>query len=300
MDAEEVSPPPSGQRGRKCGHLFFGFIDGRPASELDLSRIFTKRCVMNQGGMLGAVQGPVRIRWENRAGDQNHRTHRNERNFMTTACLTHLLWRLRVSIADWYETIELFEKKPGWLPVFLPGLQLSKRADGSRLGMSNAMSAAPPANEPGQRGDKSALSGREFVSRNLGAQRRGFIPTVGGSHAGVPTMSCITAKDCGVPTILQLYLQEIKDDSLLTAAEECSLAEAIARGDGEARRGDSGQPAAGGEDRAGLLGRGIVLDDLIGEGNLGLIRAAEEFDPRFGTRFSTYAATGSSKRSATP
>ena len=45
--------------GRKCGHLFFGFIDGRPASELDLSRIFTKRCVMNQGGMLGAVQGPV-------------------------------------------------------------------------------------------------------------------------------------------------------------------------------------------------------------------------------------------------
>jgi RNA polymerase primary sigma factor len=38
------------------------------------------------------------------------------------------------------------------------------------------------------------------------------------------------------------------------------------------------------------LGRGLQLDDLAGEGNLGLIRAAEEFNPRFGTRFSTYAS----------
>lgn len=36
-------------------------------------------------------------------------------------------------------------------------------------------------------------------------------------------------------------------------------------------------------------GRGLALDDLVGEGNLGLIRAAENFDPDFGTRFSTYA-----------
>jgi RNA polymerase primary sigma factor len=39
-----------------------------------------------------------------------------------------------------------------------------------------------------------------------------------------------------------------------------------------------------------FLGRGLVLDDLVGEGNLGLIRAAEDFDPDFGTRFSTYAS----------
>jgi RNA polymerase primary sigma factor len=32
------------------------------------------------------------------------------------------------------------------------------------------------------------------------------------------------------------------------------------------------------------------MDDLVGEGHLGLLRAAQEFDPRFGTRFSTYAA----------
>jgi RNA polymerase primary sigma factor len=35
--------------------------------------------------------------------------------------------------------------------------------------------------------------------------------------------------------------------------------------------------------------RGLEMDDLIGEGSLGLIRAAEKFDPSFGTRFGTYA-----------
>ena len=39
-----------------------------------------------------------------------------------------------------------------------------------------------------------------------------------------------------------------------------------------------------------FLGRGLALDDLIGEGNLGLIEAATDFQPRFGTRFSTYAS----------
>ncbi len=37
------------------------------------------------------------------------------------------------------------------------------------------------------------------------------------------------------------------------------------------------------------VGRGLAIDDLVGEGNLGLIRAAEEFDPGVGASFSTYA-----------
>jgi RNA polymerase primary sigma factor len=37
------------------------------------------------------------------------------------------------------------------------------------------------------------------------------------------------------------------------------------------------------------VGRGLMMEDLVGEGNLGLIRAAEHFDPQVGTHFSTYA-----------
>ena len=38
-----------------------------------------------------------------------------------------------------------------------------------------------------------------------------------------------------------------------------------------------------------FLRRGLTIDDLVGEGNLGLIRAAQQYDPSQGTRFSTYA-----------
>jgi RNA polymerase primary sigma factor len=38
------------------------------------------------------------------------------------------------------------------------------------------------------------------------------------------------------------------------------------------------------------LGRGLVFEDLVSEGNVGLIRATEDFKPQFGTRFSTYAS----------
>ncbi len=104
-------------------------------------------------------------------------------------------------------------------------------------------------------------------------------------------MSCTRAKECVAATTLQMYLQEIKDDALLSASEECELAEAIARGDSDARsRMIQSNLRLVVKIARDYVGRGIVLDDLIGEGNLGLIRAAEEFDPRFGTRFSTYAS----------
>jgi RNA polymerase primary sigma factor len=104
-------------------------------------------------------------------------------------------------------------------------------------------------------------------------------------------MSCVQAKECGSENGLNLYLREIKGDPLLSAAEEQALAEAIARGDRDARtRMIQANLRLVVRIARDYVGRGMVLDDLIGEGNLGLIRAAEEFDPRFGTRFSTYAS----------
>jgi RNA polymerase primary sigma factor len=104
-------------------------------------------------------------------------------------------------------------------------------------------------------------------------------------------MKGTTAKGYGVPNNLQAYFRDINQASLLSATEERELAEAIERGDRDARRRMV---------EANLrlvvriardyLGRGMLMDDLIGEGNLGLIRAAEEYDPGFGTRFSTYAS----------
>ena len=97
-------------------------------------------------------------------------------------------------------------------------------------------------------------------------------------------------KDNSSADSLQVYLKEIRDESLLTAAEECTLAEAIARGDKDARsRMIQANLRLVVKIARDYVGRGMILEDLIGEGNLGLIRATEEFQPRFGTRFSTYA-----------
>lgn len=87
------------------------------------------------------------------------------------------------------------------------------------------------------------------------------------------------------------YLDEIRVDALLSADEERRLAAAIARGDADARarliRYNLRLVVRIARD---YIGRGLTLEDLVGEGNLGLIRATEEFDPAFNVRFSTYAS----------
>ena len=94
-----------------------------------------------------------------------------------------------------------------------------------------------------------------------------------------------------VQTPLETYLREINETALLDANDEQELAIAIENGDVRARDRMV---------RANLrlvvniarvyTGKGLGLQDLIEEGNLGLLRAVEGFDPTRGTRFSTYAS----------
>ncbi len=89
---------------------------------------------------------------------------------------------------------------------------------------------------------------------------------------------------------VQLYLRAIGRIKLLTAKEEIDLARRIAKGDMLAKKRLI---------QANLRlvvsvakryqGRGLSFLDLIQEGNLGLIRASEKYDPEKGYKFSTYA-----------
>lgn len=112
---------------------------------------------------------------------------------------------------------------------------------------------------------------------------------------------------------LQQYLKQINESALLTADEEKELARAITRGTQAAPRFAHGEIGLAEKERIEEEGnkarermirsnlrlvvniakvyaaRGMPLADLIEEGNLGLLRAVEGFDPDMGSRFSTYA-----------
>ena len=97
--------------------------------------------------------------------------------------------------------------------------------------------------------------------------------------------------ESSLQTPLETYLREINETRLLTADEEKELARAIAQGDVYARdRMVRANLRLVVNIARGYTGKGLGLQDLIEEGNLGLLRAVEGFDPDVGTRFSTYAS----------
>jgi RNA polymerase primary sigma factor len=89
---------------------------------------------------------------------------------------------------------------------------------------------------------------------------------------------------------LQLFLNEAGRYPLLTAAEEVELAKRIERGDKDAKdRMVNSNLRLVVSIAKKYQGHGLSLLDLIQEGIIGLIRAAEKFDHRKGFKFSTYA-----------
>jgi RNA polymerase primary sigma factor len=90
---------------------------------------------------------------------------------------------------------------------------------------------------------------------------------------------------------LHLYLREIGQVKLLTREEEIALAKRIRRGDKQAReemiKANLRLVVKIARDYEGL---GLPLLDLVNEGNIGLMKGIERFDPAKGAKLSTYAA----------
>jgi len=106
-------------------------------------------------------------------------------------------------------------------------------------------------------------------------------------------MGYVSNRVAGPGGSLDEYLRilDTEESELLTQEEERSLARAVAEGDADARnRLVRCNARLVVRIASQYTGRGLSLEDLVGEGNLGLIRAAAEYDPEFGTRFSTYSA----------
>lgn len=171
----------------------------------------------------------------------------------------------------------------------------SKKSEDSLLAMISK-------SERGTRDERSGideiLSVDDGESDQIGAL---FADTAGGGGVALLTHDdegedpgfAVEARGMALDDPVRMYLREIGRIPLLTGEEEIDLARQIVQG------GEAGGRAKQKLVQANLrlvvsiakkyVGRGMLFLDLIQEGNLGLIRAAEKFDHERGYKFSTYA-----------
>ena len=128
------------------------------------------------------------------------------------------------------------------------------------------------------------------LARNPALSRAAMLP-----QPARPAKETISAeppsRDLPHGDVLQLYLREIGQVKLLTPQEEIALAKRIRRGDRRAReqmiKANLRLVVKIAHDYEGM---GLPLLDLINEGNIGLMKGVERFDPRKGAKLSTYAS----------
>lgn len=107
---------------------------------------------------------------------------------------------------------------------------------------------------------------------------------------GIASKDLSISRDDGEDHIVRTYLKDLESRPPLSAAEELVVAMAVTKGDKVARTKmiESNLRLVIAVAKL-YLDRGLMLTDLIQEGNLGLIAAVDKFDPTRGYRFTTYA-----------
>lgn len=158
-------------------------------------------------------------------------------------------------------------------------------------GYSRAGGASPTVESPVPQANPIALA-----PSRLAEDASGRIPDCTGGNgeghpSGTPKANSRRSSFGDEDPTLRIYLQQISETPLLTPEEEANLAGRIQRGDSEAReRMITANLRLVVKIAKDFMGMGLPLLDMINEGNLGLMRAVDRFDPTKGAKLSTYAA----------